>query len=70
MPQLLPPFFFDRGEYEPYVGYNRVILKRQFAAFYSLVDCEFFRQTERVAETMFSKIFGERISTKTSKYYF
>jgi hypothetical protein len=24
----------------------------------------------RVAETMFSKIFGERNSTKTSKYYF
>ncbi len=24
----------------------RVILKCQFAAFYSLVDCEFFRQTE------------------------
>jgi hypothetical protein len=24
----------------------RVVLKRQFAAFYSLVVCEFFRQTE------------------------
>ena len=27
-------------------------------------------QDQRVAETMFSKIFGERNSTKTSKYYF
>jgi hypothetical protein len=26
--------------------------------------------TRRVAETMFSKIFGERNLTKTSKYYF
>jgi hypothetical protein len=25
---------------------NRVVLKRQFAAFYSLVVCDFFRQTE------------------------
>jgi hypothetical protein len=28
------------------------------------------RDDERVAETMFSKIFGERNLTKTSKYYF
>ena len=25
---------------------NRVVLKRQFTAFYSLVVCKFFRQTE------------------------
>jgi hypothetical protein len=25
---------------------NRVVLKRQFASFYSLVVCEYFRQTE------------------------
>ena len=27
---------------------NRVVLKRQFAAFYSLVVCEFYRQQRRL----------------------
>ncbi len=33
-------------------------------------DTDNVSQDTRVAETMFSKIFGERNSTKTSKYYF
>ncbi len=39
--------------------YTRVILKCQFAAFYSLVDCEFFRQTE----TPWSKMTNLRAAT-------
>ena len=34
------------------------------------ISTKIAKNHERVAETMFSKIFGERNSTKTSKYYF
>ncbi len=49
----------DKGFVQLQKNCNRVILKRQFAAFYSLVVCEFFRQTE----TPWSKMTNLRAAT-------